>query len=121
MSASLDELLTERLEEVVRRVVAEMIGPIHEQLARLTPGPVKPQTDEDELSLRQIKEQYGYSPDTVRGWIDDDKLPAKKGAKEWRVRRGDLKVKIGMSSKGASVVDIRSKAAKMLAGGRGRP
>lgn len=116
---SIDDVLGEKIETVVRRVLEEQLQPLFEMVARLAPGPTKPQSDDDELSLKQIKSQYGYAPDTVRGWIKDNEIAAKKGPKEWRVRRGDLKVKIGKSSGPASVVDIRAKVEKMLAG-RGR-
>lgn len=115
---SLDELLDVKLETAVRKVLEERLRPIEEQLARLTPATQKPPDDEEEISLAAAKRLSGYSVDTLRRWIRVGKLAAKKGAKEWRVRRGDLKRATGRSSGHLSVVDIRSKAEKILAGGR---
>jgi Helix-turn-helix domain len=120
LGQSLDDVIATRLEDVVRRVLEEQLQPLREQIALLATTPASGQNDEDELSLRQISEQYGYAPNTVRRWIRDGEIAAKKGPKEWRIRRADLRIKIGTSSGPASVVDIRSKVEKMLSTGRGR-
>jgi excisionase family DNA binding protein len=88
-----------------------------------TPAPPVelPRDPNEEIPLSEASRLSGYSVDTLRRWIREKELPARKGAKEWRVRRADLAAAIGASSGPASVVDIREDVRKIRAGGRGRP
>ena len=46
---------------------------------------------EDELTLLQIAEMLNLNPSTVRLWISEGRLPARKdGSRRWIVLRNDL-------------------------------
>jgi hypothetical protein len=112
--ALLDALKSPEGQAAIRTAVAEAIPDP-------PAAPVPLHDDAEEISLAECKRLSGYSVDTLRRWIKDGSLPARKGAKEWRVRRGDLKAKQGSPGTAFSVVDIRDEVRKIRAGGRGRP
>jgi hypothetical protein len=119
---SLDAAIREALIEALRS--PEGRAAIRAAVVEAIPEPVQtvPERDPDEeISLAEAKRISGYSVETLRRWIDGGKLAAKKGPKEWRVRRGDLDRATGSSSGPASVVDIREEVRQIRAGGRGRP
>lgn len=98
---------------------------IRAAVAEAVPAPALPielpRDENEEIPLSAACREKGYSVETLRRWIREGKLHARKGAKEWRVRRGDLNAALGKPSGPASVVDIREEVAKIRAGGRGRP
>jgi len=120
---SLDAAIREALIEALRSPEGQ--AAIRAAVADAIPEPAPvteiPHNDEEEISLAECKRLSGYSVETIRRWIREGSLPARKGAKEWRVRRGDLKAKQGSPSPAFSVVDIRREVEKIRAGGRGRP
>ncbi len=98
---------------------------IRAAVAEAVPAPAPPielpLDPNEEISLSEASRLSGYSVETLRRWIKENTLPARKGAKEWRVRRGDLNATVGKPSGPASLVDIREEVRKIRAGGRGRP
>jgi excisionase family DNA binding protein len=85
------------------------------------PAPIPLHSPEEEISLKEASRLSGYSVDTLRRWIENGKLAAHKGAKEWRVKRGDLTAACGKPGTALSALDIQEEARKIRAGGRGRP
>jgi excisionase family DNA binding protein len=46
--------------------------------------------DDDILTVAQVAEQFGVTPQTVRAWIDSGKLKGGRVGKAYRILRGDV-------------------------------
>jgi excisionase family DNA binding protein len=46
--------------------------------------------DDDILTVAQVAEQFGVTPQTVRAWIDSGKLRGGRVGKAYRILRGDV-------------------------------
>ena len=113
MSALADEIrqaVREALRDELPRALREGLG-IGSAAAANNDG-------EEALDLEECSRLSGYAVGTLRKAIKKGKLAAKKGAKEWRVRRADLLAWEGRPQKMPSVVDLRAKAAKMIGAGQ---
>lgn len=49
-----------------------------------------PDDEDEELTLPQIAELLHLNPSTIRLWVREDRLRARRVGRKWVVRRGDL-------------------------------
>jgi hypothetical protein len=114
--------IEDTIRAAVREEVERALQPLAAEIARLRAVPAiaaAPAVSEDDYLALDICEQIcGYAVSTLRKAIAAGELPAKKGKKEWRVRRGDLKAWIQKRS--GDGLDIETKAERILAGTRRR-
>lgn len=47
-------------------------------------------SDDEILTVAQVAEQFGVTPQTVRAWIDSGKLKGGRVGKAYRILRGDV-------------------------------
>ena len=109
MSLLDERALRQLVEDAVRRVVREELAASRNpnELAR------------GYVSIQAAADHAGIAPGTIRRWIGEGKLPARKAGRVWRVRIEDLEAFLARPAAEANgAIDIRKRAEELLAKGR---
>ena len=103
LQGALRSLIRELASTVAREVATEMRQVARENLsAWLTPEHTTNEPGVELLSTGAAARVEGVSPKTIRKWIADGRLPARRIGREYRIRREDLQ-RAGSRRKGANV------------------
>lgn len=80
------------LEETIRAVVRDEVQAAVRQVLAALPAPSRASALPQYLSTWEAADVAGVTPDTIRDWQDDQRLPLHKAGRERRVRLDELEV-----------------------------